>query len=255
MTERTTTTSDDRVTSGPLLDLHDELLAAARRRTAESSSPARGRRPVRRPGFGRPLTPLLAAAATALLVGAGIVVFTIAGSTDVAADVAVERSGDVVTVSIEEEVTVSEIVRALRDADVDVTVEPRTTGPSRINRFVGVINSESAKLVGGDGTSSATASFEAGADVTLQLGVAATDDAPYEVVADAAAENEPFDGLDVEGKPLGSVKAAFDRRAERGGFTVTYRQSDGTEVATPDDSARIASTLAVSRDHVVVVLG
>lgn len=250
----------DRVTSGPLLGLHDELVEAARRRSSAESDQGRPRSVTvqERPAPGRrhrsqSLVPLVAAAATAIVVGVGIVGYTVAGSTDAAAGVAIEHTGDFVTVSLSGDVTIDEIRDALEDADVEVSVEPRKTGPSLVDRFVGVGATDSARLVGGDGRSSATATFPAGSTAQLMLGVAAGGES-YEVPTDPTEPGEPLEGLTISGVPVAEFRTDLGRLTSTGSVTVMYQSAEGAPVADPTDDAVIAEGTALSPELVLITL-
>lgn len=145
--QRLSERTDDRVTDGPLMDLHDQLVEAiARQQSTVTPLPSTRRRTgahVRRQ--------FVAAAAVVVMVGAALFVTSTGDDARVAADVTVEQNANGVTVSIESSVSVEELERELTAAGVDVGVRPMATGPSRVNHFVS-ISGNSGKLIGGDGT-------------------------------------------------------------------------------------------------------
>lgn len=242
-------TSQDRVTDGPLLDLHDQLVAAIQRQNdvVMPLAPTHRRRPSTK------LITAAAAAVVALVVATGVLVLSLSGGrSDVAADVTVQRQGDTVTVSIEDDVTVAEIEQALLDTGVDVTVVPISTGPSRVNRFVGLVGPATSKLVGGDGTTSNKATFVKGSKVELQLGVLGT--GIYDAGTVAWSAGEGLAGTSLVGSTYAEASAEIARRAEKSGVTVTYWNEQASPV-TPGPDDRILNAQGIAVDRVIVTVG
>lgn len=239
----------DRVTDGPLLDLHDELVAAFERHhgTPVASLAAR-RRPTRRLAYA-----VGGVAATIALV-VGVLLINVPGNeSEVAADVTVRQEGNSVTVSIEHNIDVSQIEAAMRDTGVEVTVVPTPTGPSRVNRFVGIVGPPSARLTGGDGTASNSATFVKGSEVQILLGVAA-DGRPYDVPTDAWLRNEPLAGEPLTGTTFAESGAELERRATAAGATLDLRSDANGQPTTPQPTDVIVSAQATSATSVLVML-
>jgi len=233
----------------PWMDLHDRLVDATARRAAPSARRQRTPRSTRSGSYR-----LMVSAIAAVVLGVGIVGYTLGiGRNDgnAAADVTVQRQGSTVTVSIDEDVTTSEIEKALERAGVTVKVNATPTGPSRVNRFVGIVGPSSAKLVGGDGTVSLTATFVAGSAVQLNLGVPA-DGRPYDATTVATDPGEPLEGATLVGKQLDEVRSDLEQRAERRHVTIAYLTPAGP-VDTPP-SGTIRSAQAVAADRVVITV-
>jgi hypothetical protein len=133
---------------------------------------------------------------------AAVVAVSIVGdpAPQVAAGVTVVQDGPSVTVTIDDQARLDEVEAALSDAGVRATLEPRTTGPSRVGRFVGIVGTDS-RLLGEGGSIGSAATFDAGDAVTLFFGTAADEGETYDVPTDAFASGEPF--ADVADQVLG----------------------------------------------------
>lgn len=243
---------DDQALPVALATLRDDLVeATARRGGSANPAPAPDRRSAMAERNRASSFRLVAAAAVALVIGIGIVGYTVGIGQDAAADVTVQRDGSSVTVSIDDDVTPEEIRSALVD-DVDLTVVASPTGPSRINRFVGIAGPSSARLVGGDGTTSLAATFTKGSEVTLILGVAA-DGQPYATPTDATASGEPLAGLNIVGERVGDVRSEIDAAAATSGASVSYLGESGP-TGEPAADARIVSAQAAAADRVTIAV-
>ncbi len=196
-------------------------------------------------------TVLAVAAAVTAAVAVGVLAVVIVGSDKpAAADVKVERVGDSVTVSIENDVSVAEVRDALAAAGVDATVTPQVTGPSLRNRFVGISGGRNSHLQGGDGRSAATATFWYGSGVQLMLGVEGDDDDLYDVATVATDPGEPLAGETVIGITVGEVEALVERRSR--GLTLDVRSEDGKPFSGPVAGRRVISALMSSPRTMIV---
>ncbi len=239
----------DRVTDGPLMDLHDQLVEAiARQQSTVTPLPSTRRRTgahVRRQF-------VAAAAAVVVMVGAALFVTSTGDDGRVAADVTVEQNANGVRVSIESSVSVEELERELTAAGVDVGVRPMATGPSRVNHFVS-ISGNSGKLIGGDGKTTNKAQFTKGDEVVLYLGVAAGQ-RPYDAMTDAWARGESLAGSNLDGTTLAESRDEIDRRAAASETSVSYRLlADGQET-TPQSGDVIADATGLSAHSAVIML-
>ena len=244
------TDSTDRVTDGPLLDFHDQLVAAIERQNSSTVTPLV---PTRSRMRTRTTRVVAAVAAAAVLIVGVLVVSLSSHDSDVGADVTVLKQGDTVTVSIENDVDVAQIEQAMKDTGVKVTVIPTPTGPSRVNRFVGLSGPASTKLIGGDGTSSNKATFRRGSKVQIQLGVAANG-RPYVVATVAWAPSEPLDGPSLAGQDLRTAGAELTARAQKSGARLDYRLDSTGQPTTPEPGDVIVNAQATAADQVLVML-
>lgn len=239
----------DRVTDGPLMELHDQLVdAIVRQNTTVSPILTPRRRP--RAHLGRQL--LVAAAAVVVMVGTALFITTNDDRSNVAADVDVQRTADGIVVSIESSVTVAEIDRALTAAGVDVDVLPMRTGPSRVDHFVS-ISADSGRLVGGDGTTTNKAILEKGDHVALYLGVPA-DGQPYDATTNAWSHGEALAGSNLEGKQLSEIQGEIDRRAAASGARIEYHRQSDMGVVAPEPGDVLIDASGVSADTVFVIV-
>lgn len=248
-----------RVTDGPMLAFHRQLVDAieAEHRQPDDAANVTELRPRRPATTGARRLTTVAAAAAVVTVGIGATSLWVGNDTpDVSADVTVQRNGDRVTVVLEDDISVDQVAAKLAAAGVDVSVQGLPTGPSRVDRFVGVIGPESAKLEGGDGRTSNRATFIAGSRVILQVGVPG--DGFYDAATDAFDRGEALEGTSLVGVPARAARDELVRRAAASGATLEYRRSLGTVMASPDDVADtdvILSAQGVAKGKVIVMIG
>lgn len=241
--------SETRVTDGPLMELHDQLVEAIAR---QNTTIAPILTPRRRPHGHLRRQMLVAAAAVVVMVGAALFITSNSDRSDVAADVDVQHTADGITVSIESSVTVEEIRKALADAGVDVEVLPMKTGPSRVDHFVSIL-AGSGKLVGGDGTTTNKAIFEQGDHVKLYLGVPAGGQF-YDASTNAWSHGEALAGANLEGQQLSDVRTEIERRATASGARIEYHRQSDMQVTTPEPGDVLIDASGVSADTVYAVV-
>lgn len=249
-----------------LVDLHDQLVAAAARRTAaraadeaapndpapeaEPDTPApgsaipiaRGRRRANR----RPL--LIAAAAAVMAVVASIVLSIAVSSPDVAADVTVQRRGDRVRVVLESTVTPEDVRAAMEREGLDAVVETQVTGPSQQHRFLGNLSPAGTVTVDEAG---AIAEFEVGARVRLFLGVEGAPGELYDVQTDATGPGEVLDGIPVLRRPIAEVIPVLDGLPS---VTVRYQALGGQVATTPPAEGIVDRVVAIADDSILVIV-
>lgn len=239
-----------RVTDGPLLAFHNDLVSAISRyvdpaadrtaveprhagdRTVPANlgsepnnvsrlDPRRAHHDTDAGHRGPRLARVLAAAAAIVVIAALGAMWVGHDTPTVAADVTVTTNGDRVTVVLDKTVSVTDLETALKNANVKVTVQPITTGPSKVNLFVGIIG-DNTSFSGGDGKAVNRATFTPSSNVILQLGVLGTGDY-YDSTTDAFARGEGLEGPSLTGTTYAESRAEIERRAARSGVTVTVR--------------------------------
>lgn len=195
--------------------------AAMRRELVAAAARQQGRRRRRRVQVR--LASVAAVAALALLAGLGV------RSPDASAEVRVDRSGDELVVTLLELAEdPARLERELREAGVDVALEPVPTGPSGVGRFVGTTDTGgvAAEVHPLEGTARNFTAFRVPARWTgalrLLIGRAARPGEAYTAFTDALAPGEPLAGLPLPGR---TAVEALELVADRP-WAISFRRLD-----------------------------
>jgi hypothetical protein len=190
----------------------------------------------------------------ALLVIATFGTFTIFRSTPASAAVIVTHDGDAIVVRITNgRAPASEVSSALRTAGIDAQVSEVATGPSGVDRVVGITTTTGVSHLGGRrGSGFTVARFSASGapQTTVKIGRAANSGEPYGFLTDAFLPGEPLACLPLSGKPATEVMRAVAAH----GLSVTWLDTEGRFVSTPTPGTFVGIASAMSTHDVLLRL-
>jgi len=178
---------------------------------------------------------------------------TVFRSTPASAAVIISHDGDAIVVRIMGgRANASEVLNALRDAGVAARVSAVATGPSGVDRFVGLQTKGVSSLGARRGSAFTVARFPAIAagETTVKVGQAARAGELYQAPTDAYQPGEPLACLPLSGKSAPEVVTTFAAR----GIDVTWFDPAKRLVSAPNLGTYVGTASATSAHRVLIYL-